>query len=84
MKINMASPIIARSQPESPSLYSIKMNPTYTSAEPVSFSARMISIGIMTVAATIRKSLSRVSLNEARLIMNASSRDVLILETSAG
>ena len=34
--------------------------------------------------ATVRKSLNLVSLNVARLITNASSREVVIFDTSAG
>ena len=45
MNSRMASPIRASHQPDSPSRYRTKMNPTYTSADPVSFSPRMISIG---------------------------------------
>ncbi len=56
MNITIAKPISARNTPGRPSLYSTKSMPTYTSAEPVSFSARMISIGRPSTTATCQKS----------------------------
>ena len=73
-----------RNHPERPSLYSTNMNPRYTRADPVSFSATIMSIGTAMTAATSSKSFKFDSLKLVLLIMVASTREVAILETSAG
>ena len=60
------------------------MKPTYTSADPVSLSAMIISIGNMTVS-TARKKWRMLSiLNPGRLISHAITSDVVIFDSSAG
>ena len=55
---SMAIPTRNMSHPESPSLYSIKMKPTYTRADPVSLCRTMIIIGRRIINAVIMKSLA--------------------------
>ena len=84
MNTRIATPIRVISHPERPSRYRTNMNPTYTSAEPVSLSPRITSIGRAMTAATVRKFENLVSLNPGLLIMNARRREVVIFEISAG
>ena len=84
MKMDMNIPSKKIVHPDSPSLYRTKINPTYTSAEPVSLCAMIISIGTRITAATEAKFLNLLILNPNWLIRVASMRDVDILEISAG
>ena len=74
----------ASTQPDIPSRYRTKRKPTYTRAEPVSLSARIISIGTPTTRAAYQKSRTRDNRKPCRLIRLASSNEVEILEISAG
>ena len=77
-------PMSPSHHPDSPSLYSTKMNPTYTRADPVSLSATMISMGSAITAAAIMKCLNLDSLNPCWLMIRASTSEVVIFEISAG
>ena len=70
--------------PDSPSRYSTKMKPTYTRAEPVSLSATIISIGSTTMATASSICFQLYILKPGRLITEARSSDVVILDSSAG
>ena len=78
------SPIKPSHQPESPSRYKTKIKPVYTRALPVSLSPTITSMGTPMTAQASRKSLHRVILNPCWLNKKDSSRDVDILEISAG
>ena len=60
------------------------MNPTYTSAEPVSLSATMVSIGTRMMNAARNRSPNFRMLKFGLLIVIASSSEVVILDISAG
>ena len=86
VRINRTTTIAMQNNhhPEKPSRYNTKMYPTYTSADPVSCSPSMASIGSPTTTATERKSFQLSILNPCLPITRASISEVVILETSAG
>ncbi len=84
MNNSIAIPTMNISHPDRPSLYSMKMNPTYTSAEPVSLWSTMMAIGTRIIRAVITKSRNLLILYPSWLMTVASISDVDILEISAG
>ena len=58
MNISIAIPAMKISHPDNPSLYNMKMNPTYTRADPVSLCSTMMPIGSRMIRAVRRKSLA--------------------------
>ena len=60
------------------------MKPTYTSAEPVSLSPRIASIGRPMIAATASRCLRLDRRNDGLPIRAARTSDVVILDISAG